>query len=528
MFYMFNSNSWKSLPKWQYLVAYHDEKKFKIMLNKATLPENIMGKLHSWERYETIVERLRATKLIVDEIPKYITLAKKFKKKGKVADLDPSIIAKIPYWNTLYEHQKTAVAYGILDFKGRVYIADQMGSGKTYSAISILNYLLLRKGGHNKVLILCPASLQQNWKTVVAEKGVADAEVHILSYDKAKNVHKEIKAKKYDACLLDEAHYIKQTKTARYKKLAPALKRIEYRILLSGTPVVNRSDELYSPLSILYPKLFKSKKIFMDRYFNKISRKCRLPNEVALMMPLFGFIRRTKNEVLNLPPKVTTVHEISDKKATVSFKIMLNKMQLPENMENPSMMKYLIGESFHALATIKAESEPFKLKLLELLKDTNEKTTSKVVFCIHKSVVECLKSMCEDLNISHAVINGETVVKKRGPIVAKFQAGEIDVLICSIKAAGVGLTMTHSNHVILAESSWVPGNTMQAIDRCHRIGQTKTVYVDRVFCKSSIDDFIQTCEKGKKKMHRILLKHLKQKKAKEGGIKCFLKNATKT
>ena len=523
MFYMFNANSWKSLPKWQYLVAYHDERRFKIMLNKATLPGNIMGKLHAWERYETIVERLRATKLIVDEVPKYIRLARKFKKKGKIADLDPEIIAKIPYWGSLYEHQKTAVAYGILDFKGRVYLADQMGSGKTYSAISILNYLLLRKGGHSKVLILCPASLQQNWKTVVAEKGVADAEVHILSYDKAKNVHKEIKAKKYDACLLDEAHYIKQTKTARYKKLAPALKRIEYRILLSGTPVVNRSDELYSPLSILYPKLFKSKKIFMDRYFNKISRKCRLPNEVALMMPLFGFIRRTKNEVLNLPPKVTTVHTIDDKKATISFKVMLKKMQDPENMENSSMMKYLIGEAFHALATIKAESRAFKSKLLELLQDTNEKTTSKVVFCIHKSIVECLKGMCEDLNMSYSVINGETVVKKRGPIVAKFQAGEIDVLICSIQAAGVGLTMTHSNHVILAESSWVPGNTAQATDRVHRIGQTKTVYVDRVFCNSSIDQFIQTCEKGKKKMHKLLLKHLKEKKAKEGSIKCFLK-----
>ena len=399
-----------------------------------------------------------------------------------------------------------------MDFKGRVYLADQMGSGKTYSASSILNYLLLRKGGHSKVLILCPASLQQNWKTVVAEKGVADAEVHILSYDKAKNVHKDIKANKYDACLLDEAHYIKETKTARYKKLAPALKRIEYRILVSGTPVTNRSDELFSPLSLLYPKIFKSKKKFMDRYFNKIARKCRIPNEVALMMPLFGFIRRTKNEVLNLPPKVTTVHEINDKKATVSFKIMLNKMRDPENMENPSMMKYLIGESFHALATIKAESEPFKLKLMELLKDTVDKTTSKVVFCIHKSIVECLKGMCDDLNISHAVINGETAVKKRGPIVEQFQNGKIDVLICSIKAAGVGLTMTYSNHVILAESSWVPGNNSQATDRVHRISQTKKVYVDRVFCNSSIDQFIQTCEKGKKKMHKLLLKHLKEKK----------------
>tara|TARA_B100001094_G_C17429416_1_gene438449 strand:- start:68 stop:475 length:408 start_codon:yes stop_codon:yes gene_type:complete len=135
--------------------------------------------------------------------------------------------------------------------------------------------------------------------------------------------------------------------------------------------------------------------------------------------------------------------------------------------------------------------------------------------------------MCEDLNISHAVINGETVVKKRGPIVAKFQAGEIDVLICSIQAAGVGLTMTRSNNVILAESSWVPGLNQQAIDRCHRIGQTKKVYVDRVFCNSSIDQFIQQCEKGKKKMHKLLLKHLKEKKAMKGSIKCFL-NATKT
>ena len=509
---MFNSNSWKQLPKWQYLVAYHDERRFKIMLNKATLPENIMGKLHAWERYETIVERLRATKLIVDEVPKYITLAKKFKKKGKIDDLDPSIIAKIPYWGSLYEHQKKAVAYGILDFKGRVYLADEMGAGKTYSAITILNYLLLRKGGHSKVLILCPASLQKNWKTVVAEKGIADADVHILSYDKAKNVHKDIKAKKYDACLLDEAHYLKETKTARYKKLAPALKRIEYRILLSGTAVVNRADELYAPLSLLYPKIFKSKKKFMDRYFNKIARKCRIPNEVALMLPLFGFVRRTKNEVLNLPPKVTTVHTIDDKKATVSFKKMLNKMQLPENTSNPNMLKYLVGEEFFTLATIKSESEPFKLKLMELLQDTADKTTSKVVFCIHKSVVECLKLICDDLNMSYSVINGETAVKKRGPIVEQFQNGKIDVLICSIQAAGVGLTMTRSSHVILAESSWVPGNNSQATDRVHRIGQTKKVYVDRVFCNSSIDQFIQQCEKGKKKMHKLLLKHLKEKK----------------
>ena len=92
---------------------------------------------------------------------------------------------------------------------------------------------------------------------------------------------------------------------------------------------------------------------------------------------------------------------------------------------------------------------------------------------------------------------------------AKFQNKQYKVIICSINAAGVGITLTSANHVILAECSWVPGLNQQAIDRVHRIGQDKTVYVDRIHCINSIDDFITKCEKSKSKMHLLLMRHAK-------------------
>ena len=96
-------------------------------------------------------------------------------------------------------------------------------------------------------------------------------------------------------------------------------------------------------------------------------------------------------------------------------------------------------------------------------------------------------------------------MKKRDAIVTQFQNNEIDVLCCTIAAAGVGLTLTKSHHVIIAESDWVPGNLSQAIDRVHRIGQEKEVHVDRIVFSDSLDEWILKVENGKKKMHKLLL-----------------------
>lgn len=506
---MFNSNSWKQLPKWSYLLAYHNEKYFKIMLSKSKLPFG-MNKLQPWSQYNSILETLLATKLPVEELPKYVIMAKKFVRRGCVEKLEKAILDQIPYWDILYPHQKKAVAYAIQDYKGRVYLADEMGVGKSFSAITIVNYMMLKRPDVRKILIVCPASLRKNWTDIVTNKLVVQqSEVVILSYDKAKNLKKELKAKKFDLYLADEAHCLKDPKSQRYKKLAPILKKIEFRVLLSGTPTVNRANELYSPLSLLYPKLFKSYRKYNDRYFNVISRKCRLPAELSLMLPLFGFVRRLKTQVLALPEKKIKIHNINVPNASKDLNIMMKKMLLEENANNPNFLKYLIGEAFHKLGFIKSHNEIFKNMLQSLIQEEGEKGQQKVVFCFHKSMVECVQQLCESLDFSYMVINGETVPKKRGKIVEDFQNKRYKVIICSINAAGVGITLTSANHVILAECSWVPGLNQQAIDRVHRIGQEKTVYVDRIHCTNSIDDFITKCENSKSKMHLVLMRHAK-------------------
>jgi SWI/SNF-related matrix-associated actin-dependent regulator 1 of chromatin subfamily A len=502
---MFGNNSWKQLPKWSYLLAYKDDQRFIVLTNRAKLPDGVQ-RYNSWEKYNSVVQTLRERKLPIEEVPAYVFLAKKYERKA--ANLKPNILSKITYWNDLYIHQKKAVAYGVA-FKGRTYFADEMGCGKTLSAITLLNYLLLERGGYHHILILCPASVKKNWKDVVDTKLLCEGRVDILSYDKAKNSSKDLKKQKYSIYIADEAHCLKSPKTQRYKKLAPVLKRIEYRILLSGTPTVNRSDELYSPLSLLYPKLFKKFRAYNDRYFNMIARKCRLPEELSLILPMFGFVRRLKSQVLKLPEKIVTYHSVDVIPAKEALKKMMKKMLKPENMANTNFQKYLIGEAFHALGTIKSNSEVIQHLLMNLLVPDETKGKQKVVFCFHKSMIQCVQTLAERLHYTFDTINGETPSKKRGEIVDSFQAGKTQILICSINAAGVGITLTKSNHIILAESSWVPGLNQQAIDRVHRIGQTKAVYVDRIHCKHSIDDFIQKCEDGKSKMHKVLLKKAK-------------------
>ena len=504
---MFNNSSWKQLPKWSFLVAYDNPDRFKVLTNRSTLPDSVK-RYHPWSEYEKIVELLRKTNLPIEEVPRYVTLAKKFKRKGVVSDLDIGILSKIPYWDILYEHQKKAVAYAIVDYKGRCYLADDMGTGKTFTAITILNYLMLQRPNQT-ALILCPASLYKNWKETVTEKLVC-GNVDILSYDKAKNIAKELK-KKYHLFIADEAHALKHPKTKRYKKLAGILKKIEFRILLSGTPTVNRANELYSPLSIMYPKIFKRYRHFNDRYFNMIARKCRLPQELSLILPLFGFVRRTKTQVLNLPEKKYKKISILVPNAAKDLETMMKKMLLEENASNPNYLKYLIGEAFHTLGCIKSKSPAVRALLKSLLQSREDgRGEHKVVFCFHKTMVESVSNICNDLHLSFDVINGETIPKKRGPIIQRFQNGELSVLICSINAAGVGITLTRSNHVIMAESSWVPGLNQQAVDRCHRIGQTKSVFIDRIHCLRSIDDFIVKCEESKTKMHTLLMRKAKE------------------
>jgi SWI/SNF-related matrix-associated actin-dependent regulator 1 of chromatin subfamily A len=301
--------------------------------------------------------------------------------------------------------------------------------------------------------------------------------------------------------LCDESHCLKDTKTKRFKKLGALIRKAKFKLLLSGTPCVNKANELFSPLNLLHPKVFKSYKKFCFRYFDLLSRRCRLPEELHIMLPVFGLIRREKKDVLDLPKKHVHWWYIVDAEARKSVAKLKKRLE-EESVKDSNMSKYLIGEAFHELAEIKIKCKTFKETLTRLIQK-NEKPI--VLFCVHLSILEMLMQLCQDLNCKHAEISGAVSMKKRDAIVTQFQSNEIDVLCCTIAAAGVGLTLTKSHHVIIAESDWVPGNLSQAIDRVHRIGQEKEVHIDRIVFSDSLDEWILKVENGKKKMHKLLL-----------------------
>lgn len=500
---MFQSSSmWRNMPTWQYQLSYLNKDQFQIKCIKTPLPVNLKKRM-PWSAYDSTLEQLLRTKKQVQEIPKHVMRAIHYKPKKELTDFSAKSISALsqacPFWDKLYDHQKSGVAKVVIEFRGSALIADEMGAGKSYTALASA-CIILSKQKHARMLVLCPAFLVKQWQRYATEY-LPGIDLQCFSYDKAKNIHKELKKEKWHLILCDESHCLKDTKTKRFKKLGALIRKAKFKLLLSGTPCVNKANELFSPLNLLYPKVFKAYKKYCFRYYDILARRCRLPEELNIMLPMFGLIRREKAEVLDLPNKHTHWWYIVDMEARKSVAKLKKRLEA-EDTKDTNMAKYLIGEAFHELASLKTQCQQYKDTLKSLIL---KRERPVVLFCVHLSILELLNTLCEEMQLRYDTISGAVSMKKRDEIVTKFQAGEIDVLCCTIASAGVGLTLTKSSHVIIAESDWVPGNLNQAIDRVHRIGQEKEVHIDRVLFSDSLDEWILKVEKGKKKMHKLLL-----------------------
>jgi SWI/SNF-related matrix-associated actin-dependent regulator 1 of chromatin subfamily A len=490
------------MPTWQYQLSYLNKDQFQIKCIKTPLPNNLKKRM-PWSAYENVREQLLRTKKEVQEIPQHVLAAMKYKPKKEITDFSAKSIGELsracPFWDKLYDHQKSGVAKAVIEFQGAALIADEMGAGKTHTALAAA-CIILSKQKHARMLVLCPAFLVKQWQRYT-EEYLPSIDVQCFSYDKAKNIHKELKKEKWHMIICDESHCLKDTKTKRFKKLGALIRKAKFKLLLSGTPCVNKANELFSPLNLLYPKVFKAYKKYCFRYYDILARRCRLPEELNIMLPMFGLIRREKKDVLDLPTKHVHWWFIIDNEARKSVTTLKKRLEA-EDTKDTNMAKYLIGEAFHTLAYIKVRCNLYK----ELLKSLIMKRDRPVVmFCVHLSILQMMNELCEEMKLSHEEISGSVSMKKRSTIVQQFQNAEIDVLCCTIASAGVGITLTKSHHVIIAESDWVPGNLNQAIDRVHRIGQNKEVHIDRVVFSDSLDEWILKVENGKKKMHKLLL-----------------------
>ena len=458
--------------------------------------------------------------------------AKREASRAKDADVavpSPEGLEYLPY-------QRAGIAYSLN--AGNVLIGDEMGLGKTIQAIGIWNADPTLK----TALVVCPASLRLNWAkewkkwdTRGATVGVVNggkasdweaaqaADVLVINYDVLSKHRARIDARTWDLLVADEAHYCKNPKTARTKALFGAKAKgkqtqaaiaARRRVFLTGTPLVNRPIELWPLVESLDPTgLGRHFMAFAKRYcaaaknrfgwdFSGSSNRAELQDR---MREAF-MVRRLKEDVLTeLPAKVRQVIEIPangasdavrrEQEAFASREQILEELQIAVELakasDNPDdyaqaieNLKQGMSAAFTEMSAARKDVAEAKVPYVAEHLETALENGPVVCMAHHKSVVAAIAERFEGRCVT---LTGETPMAKRQEAVERFQAGEVDLFIGNIQAAGVGITLVRSSHVVFAELDWVPGNLSQAEDRCHRIGQNDSVLVQHLVLEGSLD-----------------------------------------
>jgi len=373
-------------------------------------------------------------------------------------------------------------------------IGDEMGLGKTVQAIGWLN-------AHPEietVLVVCPCVVRLNWEREMSRWLVSPCvEVTVINYDR---LHQIDLSQTWDLAILDESHYIK-TPEARRSKLCRQIKA-RRRIALTGTPVLNRPMELWHQLHFLLPDQFplSSRIKFGIRYCGGHQRQVTRSRKVwmfdgatnldelrEILRPIM--IRRRKAEVLlDLPPKRRQVIEIPVEDRRLRHQLALEASDYDRAaLAHPERAEALMSE-LASMSRLRQEAGLAKVwPALEHLEAALEGDGKIVVFAHHRAVIESLRAGLADYGA--LAITGDTPMRERQQIVDLFQMPESGcrVVVGQIQAAGVGITLTASSHVVFVELDWTPGNMAQAEDRCHRIGQKNSVLVQYLELEGSLD-----------------------------------------
>ncbi len=420
-------------------------------------------------------------------------------------------------------YQRAGIEYSL----GRQHtlIGDAPGLGKTIQAIGFCNAIEAQR-----VLVICPAAVRINWtreiykwSTVVGkqdhkiwniqtgEDGVNPfAHFNVISYHLASNdrIYQTIMSMEWAVVILDEAHYLKTPHSLRTKTILGGIdvtgivERARRVMALTGTPLPNRPREAFTlakalcwdAIDWMNHEQFQSK-------FNPVNE---MPNgyqleerfnllELQSRMRCNYMVRRLKEDVLeDLPDKRYELSYIDPGAVTAAIRRVLKKEKMldfsVDDLINPNPT--LFGQ----ISTIRREmGEAMVPGIFSHIKMLIDGGVDKlIVFAHHNSVMDQLMDLMSGTNHIHAVrLSGKTPKKQRQEAIDSFQDDPgINVFLGQLTAAGVGITLTASSHVLLAEASWVPGENEQAVDRAHRIGQKSAVLAQYLVVEGSISEKI--------------------------------------
>jgi SWI/SNF-related matrix-associated actin-dependent regulator 1 of chromatin subfamily A len=412
---------------------------------------------------------------------------------------------------SLYPHQADGVAF--LLSKKRAILADDMGLGKTRQAI-----VAMEAGcPEGTILIVCPASIKLNWKREI-QMVDSEASIEVLGIDTNQTetprwiiINYDILSKHADrlhaidwaGVILDEAHFIKNAskRTTHCLKLLgvqaeakAALIGPEFVFLLTGTPMTNRPKDLFNLFRCVGHPASRSFLSFAKRYcdayrndYGWVTTGASNLDELNLLMKEVS-IRRMKDEVLNLPPKVRSwvPVDISGSKAALNAIDGFLSWYSGTDPSQPNDREFLAR-----LTNVRTALHKAKFKAVaERIKDVIATGEKVVLFTCFTDGIERHKKILGDQAVT---ITGSDNSTKRTEAVDRFQSDPaVRVALCNIIAGGVGITLTAGTHVIFQDLDWVPANHAQAEDRCYRMGQDKRVTVEYFHADGTLDGYIAT------------------------------------
>lgn len=428
-----------------------------------------------------------------------------------------------------YPYQLKGIARG-LELK-RFMNCDEPGLGKTLQSIATINI-----AGAFPCLVICPSSLKINWmrewekftdkKAMILTDKVRDTwtfffqtgmhQVFIVNYESLKKYFvQRIKKSEgwtlrdvefrnsinlFKSVIIDESHRCKSSSTQQAKFCKGICTGKEWIIELTGTPVVNRPKDLIPQLSILNRmEDFGGYKSFVNQYCSG-QREASNLKELNFNLWKYCMFRREKSLVLtDLPDKIRQVNtcEITNRKEYVDAeRDLIMYLQKYKDADDEKIEKALRGEVMVRINILRQISARGKVRdVIEFVKDFRENGKKIILFCSLHEVVDQLKRY---FPTAVSVTGRDSQDDKQRAVDAFQNNPKTDIIICSIKAAGVGLTLTASSNVAFVEFPWTYADCCQCEDRAHRIGQKDSVTCYYFLGRRTIDEKVYRIIQEKK------------------------------
>jgi superfamily II DNA or RNA helicase len=418
-------------------------------------------------------------------------------------------------------------------------LADDMGLGKTLQALTLIQHAHETGGPHAPFLIVAPTSVVPNWinethrftpglhvvgvtdtqgaSGVPIREQVRGADVVVTSYTLFRLDLEAYSETEWAGLILDEAQFVKN----RTSKVHQAAKDFAapFKLAITGTPMENNLMELWAMFNIVAPGLFPSARRFTEDYrtpIEKIGDNRPLARLRRRIRPLM--MRRTKEAVASdLPPKQEQVLEVEltpEHRHIYSTYLQRERQKLLGLIDDLNSNRMIVFRSLTLLRMLSldaslvdpdhADVPSAKLEVLfEQLEDVLAEGHRALVFSQFTSYLKKAAEQLDARGIEYAYLDGST--RSRGEVIDRFKEGSAPVFLISLKAGGFGLNLTEADYCFLLDPWWNPASEAQAVDRTHRIGQTKNVMVYRMVSKGTIEEKVMKLKEQKAQLFNSVM-----------------------